>query len=110
MVCGKKGGTKWNRGQRLRTNENLFLKLKRFSQTLVLPQMKTHREEVMKVDYCLSGLLEAWRGLALIPIEPSHLALPFPCNSLIAQGFGTFSTLIPASAGSRWQGLPGEGK
>lgn len=67
------------RGQKQKTNENLFLKLKPFFQTLVLPLVKTHRAKVMKVDYCHSGLLEAGRDPALIPVDkPSHL----PCLAL----------------------------
>lgn len=50
-------------------NENLFLRLKPFPQTIVLPQVTIHRTEVMKVDYCHFGLLEAQRALALISIE-----------------------------------------
>ena len=50
-------------------NENLFLRLKPFPQTVVFPQVTIHRTEVMKVSYCHFGLLEAQRALALIPVE-----------------------------------------
>lgn len=59
MVYGKKRRTKRGRGREREPNENLFLRLKPFSQTIVLPQVTTHKAEVMKVDYCHSGLLEA---------------------------------------------------
>ena len=50
-------------------NENLFLRLKPFPQTVVFPQVTIHRTEVMKVGYCHFGLLEAQRALALIHVE-----------------------------------------
>lgn len=69
MVCGKKRRTNGTEGRVREPSENLFLRLKPFSQTIVLPQVTTHRAEVMKVDYCHSKLLEAQSTLALIPKE-----------------------------------------
>ena len=66
---GRKGGLNGAEDRDREPNEKSFLKLKPFSQTVLLPQMKTHRAEVKKVDCCHSGLLEARRALALIPIE-----------------------------------------
>ena len=66
---GRKGGLNGAGGRDREPNENLFLRLKPFPQTIVLPQVTIHRAEVMRVDYSHSGLLEAQRVLALIPIE-----------------------------------------
>lgn len=88
-------------------NENLFLRLKPFPQTIVLPQVTIHRSHE-------SGLLSLWTiGGPESPginsyrkvEESSHLLLRHP-HCLRVQG----SKLIQTSAESRWQGSPCEGK